>query len=177
MQILVEEVRSKGIEALDDLSEGQKEYFIPQAYRFGEQIRVGEYDHNLRVLAKVIAADLVDETARADSAKALRLARKMEGLTPENLVVLGCCRDAFIQRARNNDPEPPYILPSVVVEGLPKSMRDMGETRRDDSLVELLSRGILRDAALILGHGYCETCLYRELVAAAYEVVLAEGGA
>src|SRR5688572_9355518 len=58
LEILIDEVRLAGRERLDDLSKEQMEFFLPQAYRFAEQVRIGDYAHNLRVIAKVIASEL-----------------------------------------------------------------------------------------------------------------------
>ncbi len=53
---------------LDNLTDGQREFFLPAGYRFFEQVRLGEYEHNLQLLAELIAGETVRTPMKGMSA-------------------------------------------------------------------------------------------------------------
>lgn len=84
-KILLDEIEFKG---LNVLSTEQWDYFIPVAYRFFEQVRLGEYKHNLKVVAGLISIDLKPPTSQHDIGAISRAARKLEMLPLEHLEAL-----------------------------------------------------------------------------------------
>ena len=88
LKLLVEEIKNSGIQVLTD---AQYEYYLPSAYRFAEQVRLGEYEHNLKILRNIIIDGLKNN--RMDSGKVGRNARQLENLTEFELSVLVACSE------------------------------------------------------------------------------------
>lgn len=71
--ILIEEISKNGI---DSLTKEQFDFYIPSAYRFFEQVRIGEYEHNLRILAKLISGELGVQGEEPDTGRVGRASKK-----------------------------------------------------------------------------------------------------
>jgi hypothetical protein len=80
---IVAEVQESGI---DVLTETQFEFYLPSAYRFAEQVRLGDYEHNLKILRKILVDGL--KTNSTDSGKIGRHARQLEYLSEFEVAVL-----------------------------------------------------------------------------------------
>jgi len=81
-RILVERISRQGISALSD---PQLAYFVPASYRFFEQVRQGELEHILAILAGQIASDLGEEDA--EPIVVARLSALLSGLSKFELLV------------------------------------------------------------------------------------------
>jgi hypothetical protein len=176
--MLIEEIERSGKTRLDQLTEGQKEYFVPQAYRFMEQVRVGEYRHNLRVLAKILAGTIGDEGERADTGIMLRAARALEGLPFDGLVALARCDEAF-----EKHPAPPFKFAngSRFVTISQRSLIDVSRLHGEELtfpeaaqyLTELAARGFLfiEPGSRSESSAYGKTQLFAEVISAATAAV------
>jgi hypothetical protein len=80
---IVHEVRASGIGIL---TETQFEFYLPSAYRFAEQVRLGDYEHNLRILRKILMNGL--RASSTDTGKIGRHARQLEYLSEFEIDVL-----------------------------------------------------------------------------------------
>jgi hypothetical protein len=176
--VLIEEIEQSGRARLDQLTEGQKEYFLPQAYRFMEAVRVGEYRHNLRVLAKILAGTIGDEGEQADTGIMLRAARALEGLPFDGLVALARCNDAF-----EKHPAPEFEFENgsrfvtISEESLMSAFGAYGEhlsfPDAAQHLTELAARGFLfmEPGFRIEGSAFGKTQLFVEVISAALATV------
>lgn len=146
INILLDEVESVGISRLSDLSEGQRERFIPHAYRFCEQVRMRDYQHNLRVLAKIITQGLTDPDG-SDVGTVARAARRLEMLTHDELVALAATHDAFnraeIAEDREEHESYHYISSSDLHKCLIDNKIIASHMQCDHWLHELSVRGVL----------------------------------
>jgi hypothetical protein len=171
--ILIEEIERSGRARLDQLTEGQKEYFLPQAYRFMEQVRVGEYRHNLRVLAKILAGTIGDEGERADTGIMLRSARALEGLPLDGLVALARCDEAFEKhRAPEFEFENGSRFVTISEQSLMSAYGSCGEhlgfPEAAQHLTELAARGFLflEPGSRFEGSAFGKTQLFSEVISA-----------
>jgi hypothetical protein len=82
-KILIEELKSGNFNLLTDEKAAA---FIPMAYKFFEAAKEGEYEHNLRLLAELLKNELKMDTP--DVPAFARMARRVEGLTREDLKVI-----------------------------------------------------------------------------------------
>lgn len=85
-EVLIEELKNANICILND---EQAQVFIPNAYRFYEAVKQGEYKHNLRILARIMAGNAKEGTG--STADVLRFARTIEGLSEDELALLWNC--------------------------------------------------------------------------------------
>lgn len=85
-EVLIEEFQKANIGIL---TKEQAQIFIPNAYRFFEAAKQGEYTHNLRLLARIMAGNAASNGGT--TADVMRFARKIEGLTDEELQLLWHC--------------------------------------------------------------------------------------
>jgi hypothetical protein len=83
LELLVTEVKKSGIEILSD---AQYEFYIPSAYRFAEQVRLGDYEHNLGILRRILIGSL--NIHSSDTGKIGRHARQLEYLSEFEIDVL-----------------------------------------------------------------------------------------
>jgi hypothetical protein len=86
--ILINAIRHRGISEVSSLTEAQKDFILPASYRFLEQVRLGEYEHNLKVLASIIAGEIDPSTIEPDVGKLARAARRLEMLPSDCLVAI-----------------------------------------------------------------------------------------
>jgi len=90
--ILLEEIRRSGLDALDN---EQLDFFVPAYYRFLEQVRLGEYEHNLMLLAKLITGCAAAEAVERDVGRVGRAAQKLHLLSRAELDALAHCLRIF----------------------------------------------------------------------------------
>lgn len=139
---LIEAVRREGIEVLSD---EQAAFYVPAAYRFFEQVRLGEYDHNLFVLAALIAGNLNDKMGRADVGRVGRAARKLELLSLSELTALVRCKEAFEISGTLPDDDSNELCfgPRLLVRIYGYHGQEITYLAALESLHELASRGLL----------------------------------
>lgn len=134
--ILIDRLKERGVEAV---SPEQVAEYVPMAYRFFEAAKEGEYEHNIQILAALIAAELNQDVP--DAPNFARMARRLEGITRKELAVM-VLADARMSELRNTAPEgAPFgfvCASNLKTEGTPLTARDVGE-----GLTELSSRGLL----------------------------------
>lgn len=133
---LANEVRESGISVLSDV---QVEFYLPSAYRFAEQVRLGDYEHNLKILRKILIDGL--KTNSTDSGKIGRHARQLEYLSEFEVAVLAAVHE-FLDFADGTD-APRKWAGSVEL----KLNSFMDEAISDESIATALSvlnsRGLL----------------------------------
>ncbi len=83
MNLIVEKIKQKGITILDDV---QISYLIPAAFRFAEQVRLGDYDHTLKLLRGILVDGI--ESKSNDAGRVGRHARQLEYLSEFEIDVL-----------------------------------------------------------------------------------------
>lgn len=175
-KILISEIEEHGISMIND---DQYEFYVPAVYRFLEQVRLGEYEHNLRVLAALIAQGLADKPDRPDVGVIGRAARKLELISNGELETLAASKVAW-DRMLEIGPtlaSEYYIAHKGILDahermGLPASLEDLA-----DRLHELNVRGLLRYEPPA-GHfhgGFSFTSAGREIIDAVAQKVSAAG--
>lgn len=174
-RILISEIRANGP---DELSQDKWDYYIPAAYRFFEQVRLGEYEYNLRVLAKLLSGDLSALNTGADVGKIGRAAKKLEMLPKPHLIALSKCPRAFELYAASSESDgywicidEPELKSSFAESGLDVKALDCQEW-----LHELASRGLLTAGgrpSRVGGTYYYKNSVFNEVITAAQAVVSA----
>ncbi|KQW31049.1 hypothetical protein ASE36_01785 [Rhizobium sp. Root274] len=148
-QLLLTEIHQRGLKAFDDLSDTQIEFIIPAAYRFFEQVRLGEYRHNLKILARFLANGLVDQVSLPKPGDVGRLARQLEYLDELELRVLAASigfSEASLSKAKV---EQPFISVTSLGRLYPKLLtQDDGRLRA--ALAVLSARGFLYPDGAVL---------------------------
>lgn len=167
-RILVAEIKERGISSL---SEEKWEYYIPAAYRFFEQVRLGEYEHNLKILAKMIADGASAHDEPSDVGAIARAARKLEMLPLEHLFALWRCERAFEIYAASEEAETSGGYLNIDSDELRKSFAEIRKEvlniQCSEWLHELASRGLLTPgsrASRIGGLYYYKNQFYRETI-------------
>lgn len=170
--LLLEEIRSSGVDAL---SNEKWDYYLPAAYRFFEQVRLGEYEHNLSVLAKLIAGDLRATDPLPDIGKIGRAASKLEMLPKEVLIALSRCERAFEIYETTDECDgywicidAPELIASFAEVGV-----DVKAIQCQEWLHELGCRGILTSSdrpSRIGGTFYYRSSVYREIIQGAKDL-------
>ena len=171
-RILSEEFSRRGIEALDDLTEEQREWFVPAGYRFFEQARLGEYEHNLRVLARLVAGEMLDEN-RKDVGRVARAARRLESISKKHLLCLACITDEISTRVDAVASSAPLTISvdAILERSAPKQI---SADEVLEAMQELEWRGIVsRREGEILASGRGPSVY--ELTAAYYDIFEAIG--
>lgn len=164
--LLINEIKSKGI---DIISEERWDYFIPSAYRFFEQVRLGEYNYNLIILGRLIANDLKSTDIHQDVGKIARAARKLEMLPYKYLRALSRCERAFEIYTTKSECDHYWIC--IDNAELIESFSEIGENvlpiHCDEWLHELSARGILTTGgrpSRVGGHYYYRNQFYHEII-------------
>jgi hypothetical protein len=154
------------------LAEEKWDYYVPAAYRFFEQVRLGEYEHNLRVLAKLIAGDLNAQQNDVDVGKIGRAARKLEMLPKAHLVALSRCKRAFEIYAASDESEGCWIC--IDESELRMSLAEVGVNAEaiecQEWLHELAARGILTSGgrpSRVSGTFYFKNAVFDEIISSA----------
>lgn len=151
------------------LADEKWDYYVPAAYRFFEQVRLGEYEHNLRVLAKLISGDLNAQQNDVDVGKIGRAARKLEMLPKAHLVALSRCQRAFELYAASDESDGYWIC--IDESELRGSLAEVGVTAEgiecQEWLHELAARGILTSGgrpSRIGGTYYFKNAVFDEII-------------
>ncbi len=172
-RLLISEIEDKGVSGLSD---EKWDYYVPAAYRFFEQVRLGEYEHNLRILAKLIAGDLSESNASTDLGKVGRAARKLEMLTKEQLLALSKCPRAFEIYEASSESDGYWIC--IEEQELQASFAEddliVKPIECQEWLHELSCRGILTSGgrpSRVGGTFYYRNSVFNEIIAAASELV------
>lgn len=170
--LLIKEIQCTGIGLL---SEEKWEYYVPVAYRFFEQVRLGEYTHNITVLAKIIAGDLNAAKTDPDIGKIGRTASKLEMLPKDVLVALSRCERAFEIYEASDECDGYWICidQSELVMSFTEVGVDVKPMQCQEWLHELSSRGILTSGgrpSRIGGTFYYRNSVYQEIIEATKEI-------
>jgi hypothetical protein len=144
--VLIKEVEAQGISALESLTEGQLEFIVPAAYRFFEQVRLGEYRHNLTILARFVACGMNSEPALAEPGDVGRLCRQLEYLSAFELKVLAAClgfAERLAKRTENHADIPEGLISGRgLAVNFPEAFASE-ELRIRGALAVLSGRGLL----------------------------------
>ncbi len=171
--VLVQAVRERGIVALND---EQFEFYVPAVYRFLEQVRVGEYEHNLKVLAALITQRLTDaDRKNLDVGAVARAAKRLDMMSFGELETLAVSKIAWdrlvltgptLQSAMYLQHD--TLLDAHATVGISVSFPDLNER-----LHELDVRGILRYSppSGFFHGGYTPTSAYFEIIDAVADSV------
>ncbi|MBC2774507.1 hypothetical protein H6M51_16705 [Rhizobium sp. AQ_MP] len=141
--VLIKEIEAHGISAIESLTDGQLEFIVPASYRFFEQVRLGEYQHNLKTLARFIASGLSSDPF-LDTGDVGRLCRKLEYLSAFELKVLAACL-GFAERLKKNEGSgtPEGLISGKGLAGnFPETLADE-ELKIRGALAVLSGRGLL----------------------------------
>jgi hypothetical protein len=143
-EILLDEISNRGLQALTDLSEEQRDFFVPAAYRFFEQVRLGEYEHNLRVLARLMAGQMVGSN-QPDVGRIARAARRLEMMNVESLLCLAVFERAFDFHSREfvTKHPPATLTPRSIYEVLRETGRCRDFEIIFDAMRDLNWRGVI----------------------------------
>lgn len=175
-KILISEIEEHGISMIDD---DQYEFYVPAVYRFLEQVRLGEYEHNLRVLAALIAQGLANKPNRPDVGIIGRAARKLELISNGELETLAASKVALDQILDNGPSlsseyhfDHKGLLDTHERMAMPVSLEDLV-----DRLHELNVRGLLRYSppSGFFHGGYSFTRAGREIIDAVAQKVSSAG--
>jgi hypothetical protein len=136
-QILIEEVRKKGIEALAD---EQLNYFVPASYRFFENVRLGTCEHALKFLASFMANELSKEYSEVP--KTSKVADAVSGLDEIDIQLF---HDAYKSECINRAGEEglPCTSAKKIMELFPARYENTNETVLTSSLSYLASKNLL----------------------------------
>ncbi len=172
-RLLLEEIGQTGS---GKLSEEKWHYYVPAAYRFFEQVRLGEYEHNLRVLARLISGDLNAQQNNVDVGKIGRAAQKLEMLPKAHLVALARCERAFELYAASDEFDGYWLC--IDVSELRTSLVEVGvhaDAREcQEWLHELAARGILTSGGRPSREGgtfYFKNAVFDEIISSAAAVM------
>jgi hypothetical protein len=168
--ILLDEIKRYGLQALDDLTVEQRRFLVPAGYRFFEQVRLGEYAHNLRVLARLIAGEMTGEGPPDIG----RIARAARGLEMATLVELRCIARAkraaeinFLDAAEKDDRPVGIFTPLTLVDSLSEGGTDLAMDDVVNAVWSLQNRGIFVESKEWFTAqermGYTTTHLYNEI--------------
>lgn len=171
VSVLADALEKRGYAAIADLDEGQREWLLPQTYRFLEQIRLSEYRHNLKVVADVIAGGLIDYQT-SDSGRSIRAARRLEMLGYEELVAIGKLPSAFQLAEKRSTMGPRFnalccIEPCDLEAVLQKGDPAVDNYKCQEWLHELATRGVLTaggSAQHVGGIFYYRCAAYDEII-------------
>lgn len=136
LTLLAQEGRESGVEVLND---PQYEYYLPSAYRFAEQVRLGDYEHNLKILRRILVEGLKSNSA--DTGKIGRHARQLEYLSGFEIDVLAAAHELGTV-CSDRLGEAGFISP----EGIVGNIARFGNSQLKDvkyALGSLHSRGLL----------------------------------
>ncbi|XAZ22449.1 hypothetical protein LVY75_27110 [Sinorhizobium sp. B11] len=175
--MLMHAISERGITALND---EQFEFYVPAVYRFLEQVRIGEYEHNLKVLAALITQGVAGDPKRSDLGTIERAARKLELISNAELETLAATKvawDQVIQDGPTLSSEGHMVYKAILdahkTMGLPIELHDLAER-----LHELNVRGILRYSppSGFFHGGYSPTRAYFEIIDAVADTVKKTNG-
>jgi hypothetical protein len=171
--LLLSEIKQNGF---SELSNEKWDYYVPAAYRFFEQVRLGEYDHNLKILSKLIAGDLEAENNAPDIGKIGRAAAKLEMLPKGHLFALARCERAFEIYQASGECDGYWIC--IGGQELMESYEEIGLELRpldcQEYLHELASRGLLNAGGRptrVGGTFYYKSSVFNEIINAAKSTV------
>lgn len=141
-RVLVEEIEAFGVRTIDGLSEAQAEFVVPAAYRFFEQVRLGEYEHNLRILARFIGGSLADRSTTKSPGDIGRFARQLEYLDEYCLRVLSAALRLREKIPNSANAGEPFIASDSLIHHF-SEFSETDAPRIRTCLAMLSSRGFL----------------------------------
>jgi hypothetical protein len=182
-RIILEEIRAKGMRAIDDLSDSQIDFFVPASYRFFEQVRLGEYEHNLRVIARQMAGEMAEDDSR-DVGRIARTARCLEMASLDELRCIAHIKRAveiYFADAKNQESttsiehHKDIFTPLSLQRGLEESGIAMEMYALRNAVWSLTTRGVIAESKYWFTQmdstGYTATNLYFEIVSSCSGVV------
>ncbi len=167
--LLISEINKNG---LPELTNEKWDYYVPAAYRFFEQVRLGEYNHNLTILAKLIAGDLAAADSSPDIGKIGRAAAKLEMLSKEHLFALARCERAFEIYHASEECDGHWICIGdlELMESYKEIGLELQPVKCREYLHELASRGLLTAGgrpSRVGGTFYYKNSVFDEIISAA----------
>ncbi|MEM5500493.1 hypothetical protein WNY59_02715 [Ahrensia kielensis] len=162
-EILIEQISSQGIEVLSDES---LEFFVPASYKFFDQVRLGEYEHNLEILAGLITRNIGSSDSLSKK-NILRYASALSGLSSYEIDTLSLVSSTASEKKGNtSDTRNISVGAGDLIADREYSLEE--KIKRDSALSMLASRGLLRPTmSAVLGGGsmdYLLTDLAIEIV-------------
>ena len=169
---LIDLVHEHGI---DVLSEEQVQFYLPAAYRFFEQVRIGEYDHNLKILGRLIAGEL-EGGLHGDVGKIGRAARKLEMLTFKQLSFLVMCKRGFelTHISERESTTSGCLAPVHMIDAFAEREISIDYAQAREQLHELSARGLLTVGSnhkTIGGHYYYANAAFADIIQAAEDAL------
>lgn len=173
-KLLIEELKRGNIEILTD---ERAATFIPMAYRFFEAAKEGEYEHNLRLLAEFLKSEL--EMEEPDPSSFARMARRVEGLSPDELKVIALIdasltKISTLSARASAQTERPFVSAHQLAND-PSNREKFDHFFLQEALNELAARGLLvSDGASRMSKGeefYFASTSFLELIEKARNTV------
>lgn len=151
------------------LSSPDYENLVPNALTYFEAARRGEYEHNLKVLAALLAGEF--RVSEADPGKIRRAARRLEAMSQEELEFLVVLKKVYDKKEKSEgfDGHHLCIEDRDVVDYFGREYKSP-ETEINSRLIDFISRGLLfigSNPGYIGGQYYYKTEAFNEIVAAA----------
>ena len=158
-----------------DLSSEQAAAFVPMGYRFFLAARQGEYEHNLKLLAAFLTAELKSDTCQPGSF--VDMARRVEGLTITSLRAVALTGDWLSRPLKPGRGGGKSVTAPLLAN--PKMFpAPMELEEAADALADLAGRGLLYPHTSGLGGGdavfYATTQPLHVLISRALNIAKAE---
>ncbi|HCL64137.1 MAG TPA: hypothetical protein DIC56_04685 [Rhizobium sp.] len=138
---LIQAIEARGISAQRELSDEQSQFLLPAAYRFFEQVRLGEYAYNLKILAAFIAESVVREPGTLEAGDVGRFARQLEYLDLKTLKVMAAA--LMLRDKLDVDETFDFVSSEGLKHHFPELFQDTSLHSVRSSLAVLSSRGLL----------------------------------
>jgi hypothetical protein len=140
--VLISKIKKGNVQLLD---EEHAAAFIPMAYKFFEVAKEGEYEHNIRILAELLANEMREPVP--DVSGFARLSRRIEGLTIKDLEIIALI-DAVLQSGSGTlkDSEggaAPYLVSAFSLSNNDLNKENFDRVTIQECLSDLSSRGLL----------------------------------
>jgi hypothetical protein len=172
-RLLMNELRSGGIEALND---EKTKLFVPMTFRFFEAARQGEYEHNLRILGAYLASELNE--AVPDPGDFSRMARRIQALSKVDLKVLALI-EAYCRNQEALFGREPFIT-AISLDTFAGEANELNFGLIGESLTDLHGRGfVMLHGSSSIGKmetTYVASGSFYDLMKRAREKVISEAG-
>jgi hypothetical protein len=165
-RLLLEQVAKGNIELLTD---PDYEGLIPNTIAYYEAAKLGEFRHNLKILALMLIGE--SQKAQIDPSKVARTARRIASMSQADLQMLVTLKSVFDIKAseKNYDGYHLFLSAGDIVRFLDRPYK-APETEINSQLIDFVSRGLLfigGNPATIGGHYYYKTIAFDEIIAEA----------
>jgi hypothetical protein len=140
LRLIVDRVKENGIDILND---DQISFLIPSTFRFAEQIKLGDYDHNLEIIRKIIVDGVV--AGSKDSGKVGRHARQLEYLSEFEIRVFAEIARLYLEGHLDES------IPASTIEDQCRHFSNEDSQKFQNALSVLSSRSILVSEVEVIG--------------------------